>query len=66
MRLLFGKKKEAPKPIETMEKLKNQIDLLYKKCDFLQMKIQNEVKTAKINLKTNKTGKLNKKTFCLN
>lgn len=53
---IFGKKKaeEAPTTQEAIQKLRSTEELLQKKSDFLEKKIQNELNIAKANASKNK------------
>lgn len=55
---IFGKKKqdEAPTTQEAIQKLRGTEELLQKKSDFLETKIQNELVLAKQNASKNKRG----------
>ena len=54
---LFGKAQRAPGPQDSIRKLQGALEMLEKREDFLQKKIQNELRTAKKNAVTNKRGK---------
>ncbi|XP_020901585.1 charged multivesicular body protein 4b [Exaiptasia diaphana] len=58
---IFGKKKaeEAPTTQEAIQKLRSTEELLQKKSDFLEKKIQNELNIAKANASKNKRSALN-------
>mmetsp|Transcript_22379 Transcript_22379/g.38220 ORF Transcript_22379/g.38220 Transcript_22379/m.38220 type:complete len:216 (-) Transcript_22379:97-744(-) len=51
---LFGKAQRAPGPQDSIRKLQGALEMLEKREDFLQKKIQNELRTAKKNAVTNK------------
>jgi len=55
---IFGKKKqgEVPTTQEAIQKLKSTEELLQKKSDFLEKKIQAELVVAKQNASKNKRG----------
>lgn len=58
---LFGSNKsneKAPSPQEAIDKLRSIEEMLMKKSDFLESKIQTELETAKKQGKTNKRGAL--------
>lgn len=51
-----GKKDEAPSTSDAIQKLRETEDMLYKKQDYLEKKIEMEKKTAKANASKNKRG----------
>jgi hypothetical protein len=57
---LFGGKKAdtGPSASETIQKLRDTETMLLKKQDFLEGKVEAEMKIAKENAQTNKRGKL--------
>ena len=58
-----GKKKEAPTTQDAIQKLRSTEEMLTKKSDFLEKKIQQELITAKKAGTKNKRGRLNFKTL---
>ena len=60
MSFLFGKKKqtEAANPGDAIQKLRQTEEMLGKKQEFLEKKIDEELKIAKKNGTSNKRGKL--------
>ena len=59
MSFLFGKKKQAdaPAPGDAIQKLRQTEEMLGKKQEFLEKKIDEELKVAKTNGTKNKRGK---------
>jgi charged multivesicular body protein 4 len=57
---VFGGKKEAaaPSTAEAIQKLRETEDMLIKKQDFLETKIENEMMVAKKNASKNKRGSI--------
>jgi len=53
---LFGRQKAAPSPRESISKLRDTLDMLEKREDFLQKKIDKELLLAKQNASKNKRG----------
>eukprot|EP01135_Chromosphaera_perkinsii_P009621 Nk52_evm71s1810 gene=Nk52_evmTU71s1810 len=51
---LFGKAKKAPPAKDSIQKLRETMELLEKREQFLEKKIENELKTAKTNASKNK------------
>ena len=47
MKLFGGSKGKPPNPQEAIQKLRETTEMLQKKSDFLEKKIENEIKTAK-------------------
>eukprot|EP01115_Flamella_aegyptia_P006215 TRINITY_DN26198_c0_g1_i1.p1 TRINITY_DN26198_c0_g1~~TRINITY_DN26198_c0_g1_i1.p1 ORF type:complete len:221 (+),score=91.13 TRINITY_DN26198_c0_g1_i1:60-722(+) len=55
---LFGKAKKAPSVAESINKLKETLDLLEKREDHLNKKVQTELKNAKLNATKNRKAAL--------
>ena len=55
---VFGKKESAPSTPETINKLRDTEDMLLKKQEFLEQKVENEVSVARKNAKTKKRAAL--------
>lgn len=53
-----GKKDSAPSPQEAIQKLRETEEMLQKKSDFLEKKIETEISTAKKHGTRNKRGKI--------
>lgn len=59
---LFGGKKAeaAPSTSESIQKLRDTENMLFKKQEFLEQKLEQELKIAKENASSNKRGKTSK------
>lgn len=57
---LFGSKKTPPTPAEAIQRLRDVEEMLMKKSDFLEKKVEAELQTAKKNGTKNKRGGYNK------
>lgn len=55
---LFGKAKTKPNPKDAIVKLRESLEMLEKRETFLQQKIENELKTARLNASKNKRAAL--------
>ena len=55
---IFKKKEEVPTPADAIQNLRGTEDMLLKKQDFLEKKIESEVEIARKNAKTNKRAAL--------
>lgn len=53
-----GKKQEQANPQEAIQKLRQTEEMLQKKSDFLEKKIDQEINIAKTNATKNKRGKM--------
>jgi charged multivesicular body protein 4A/B len=51
---LFGKAKKAPPPSESIAKLRKTVEMLEKREDYLEKRIQQEVAVARANSSSNK------------
>jgi len=54
---LFGKKKKAPPPQDSINKLRETVEMLTKREEYLEKKIEREHQVAKQNAAKNKRGK---------
>ena len=55
---IFKKKEEVPTPADAIQNLRGTEDMLLKKQNFLEKKIESEVEIARKNAKTNKRAAL--------
>ena len=65
---LFGKKKATPSPQESIHRLRETIEMLTKREEFLEKKIEKELQIAKQNASKNKRGRSSPKLpkpFCV-
>lgn len=53
---LFGKKKATPSPQQSIHRLRETIEMLTKREEFLEKKIEKELQIAKQNASKNKRG----------
>jgi charged multivesicular body protein 4 len=53
---LFGRKKPTPTPQDSIHKLRETIEMLTKREEFLEKKIEKELQIAKQNASKNKRG----------
>lgn len=53
---LFGKKKKTPSPQESIQRLRDTIEMLTKREEYLEKKVEKELQVAKQNATKNKRG----------